>query len=98
MSSFRTDGTYSFDFFTDYHVPTKTGRWNLQRIQGHRFLCQDDGGRSSITINDDGTITLCFGKLYPPSATGFCRPSLLSSNGLIETYRTNTSSCPFNFY
>ena len=65
VSTFRADGTYSFDFHTDYHVPTKTGKWNLQFLQGQWYLCQDDGGRAAITLNDDGTITLRFGKLHP---------------------------------
>jgi hypothetical protein len=65
MSTFRADGTWYFDFFTDHHIPTKTGKWNLQFVQGQWFLCQDDGGRATVAINDDGTLALGFGKLYP---------------------------------
>lgn len=65
VASFRADGTWSHEFFTDYHIPAKTGKWNLQLLEGEWFLCQDDGGRGPIATNDDGTITLRSGKLYP---------------------------------
>jgi len=64
VSCFRADGTYSYDFFTDYQVPTKTGKWNLQFLQRQWYLCQDDGRRVTIALNDDGSITPHYGKLY----------------------------------
>ena len=76
VASFRADGTWSFEFFTDYHIPAKAGKWNLQFLQGQWYLCQDDGGRGSVAVNDDGTITLGFGKFYPhePLARSRARP------------------------
>jgi hypothetical protein len=65
VATYRADGTWSFEFFTDYHIPAKTGKWNLQSVQGQWLLCQDDGGRGSVATNGDGTISLGVGKLYP---------------------------------
>ena len=68
VSTFRADGSYSYEYFTDYHVPIKTGKWNLQFVRGRWYLCQDDGARRTIEVNDDGTITPFFGKLHPHEA------------------------------
>lgn len=65
VASYRADGTWSFEFFTDYHIPAQTGKWNLQFVQGQWYLCRDDGARGPIGLNDDGTLKLGFGKFYP---------------------------------
>lgn len=65
VASYRADGTWSFEFFTDYHIPAEMGKWNLQFVQGQWYLCRDDGARGAIGLNDDRTIKLGFGKFYP---------------------------------
>ena len=98
VSSFRADGTFSFEFFTDYQIPAKTGKWNLQFLQGQWFLCQDDGGRSRIAVNDDETITNGFAKLYPhkplardPSKTAKTLPPLVLLPEVQEIVRRLTA-------
>ena len=63
VASYRADGTWSFEFHTDYHIPAQTGKWNLQLVQDQWYLCRDDGARQRIGLNDDGT--LAFGKTFP---------------------------------
>jgi len=65
VSTFQADGTYSYEYFTDHIVPATKGKWNLQFLQGQWYLCQDNGKRRTITVNEDGSITLHHGKLYP---------------------------------
>ena len=65
VASYRADGTWTFEFFTDYLIPAQTGKWNLQSREGEWFLCSDNGSRGKIRVNDDGTISLANYKLYP---------------------------------
>lgn len=66
VTTFGADGTWFTQHFTDYPVPARTGKWNLQRgAAGDWSLCRDDGQRHLVILNADGTLTLTFGRLYP---------------------------------
>ena len=57
ITTFGADGTWSTEHFTDHHVPTRSGRWNLQRdVAGDWTMCRDDGRRYVVVLNADGTL------------------------------------------
>jgi hypothetical protein len=62
VAAYRADGTWSNQFFTDYQIAPRTGRWNLQQNQGAWWICLDDGSRSKIELGEGGTIVLGPGK------------------------------------
>jgi hypothetical protein len=66
ITTFGADGTWSTEHITDHAIPSRSGRWNLQRdAAGDWNLCRDDGRRDLVILNADGTLTLTFGRLYP---------------------------------
>ncbi|MEX2176297.1 MAG: hypothetical protein WD872_18185 [Pirellulaceae bacterium] len=73
VTKFQADGTWSTQHITDYQIPARTGKWNLQRSvsadgqeSGKEWcLCRDNGLRQRIRLNTDGSLALSSTKLYP---------------------------------
>lgn len=65
VSTFAADGSWSTQHVTDYQIPARRGRWNLQQAAGGAwYLCLDDGHRDRVELNSYGTLTLANGRLY----------------------------------
>ncbi len=56
---FKADGEYENQFFTDYTTYPNTGKWSIEKTSDDDWvILYDDGVRTRITLNWDGTLTL----------------------------------------